>query len=750
MTIRRRPQGGVTGRASAWWVRVCLGVALHAVATGVSAQTLRDTVEVLSVRVEGAEQLPPALVRSMIATQPTRCVSAALQPVCWLGASLDRHYLDPRQLTADLLRVRFFYHQRGYREARVALDTTRVEDGIHVRFRIVEGAPVRVGSIEIQGAAEIGGGITRNLPLRAGAPLSMVEFEATRDTLIARLANRGYAAADVLANYEIPAASAFRAEVEYQLIPGALTRFGEIRITGTERVSPAVVERMLTFREGDLYSRQALRRSQRNLFSLEVFRHAEIATGTPAEGDSVLPVVVQVNEGDLHRIRIGIGLSTSDFLNAEGRWVSRNFLGGARRLELRGRVSNIVAEPLRPLPMFEGCSGIYCDAAGSIAVDFSQPWFFHPQNTFGAGLFLERFTLPGVYVRTSRGGSFSLRRTFGRGGVASIGYRPELTQLESDGDLIFCVNFIVCEEREIDVLRASHWLAPIALSVGIDRSNNIFSPTAGYILRLDGEYAARETGSEFDYVRLLGEFSAYHDPFRGVVLATRLRPGWARAVGAPGAGLGLHPQKRFFGGGPNSVRGFAQYRLGPQLLTVEDGRVLADSTGFRPDCTPQEINAGTCDVSGMAAQSPDEFEPRPVGGAVLLEGNVEARFPIWTDRVRGAAFLDFGQVWQTQDDIRLGDLAWTPGLGIRYSSPIGPIRIDVGYNGTGAERLRVVTTEVCHRVGDACNDIQPGIIYPDDELGIRRQLRALPSVVWRPYDSFVDRLQFHFSIGQAF
>jgi outer membrane protein assembly factor BamA len=308
------------------------------------------------------------------------------------------------------------------------------------------------------------------------------------------------------------------------------------------------------------------------------------------------------------------------------------------------------------------------------------------------------------------------------------------------------VNFTVCEAREIDVLRSAHWLAPLTVSVGIDRSNSLFSPTGGFILRLDGEYAARETGSEFDYVRLLGEVAAYHDPFRGVVIATRLRPGWARAIGAPGSGLGLHPQKRFFGGGSNSVRGFAQYRLGPKLLTIEDGRVLADTARFRPGCTPQDINAGVCDVANLARQSPGEFEVRPVGGAMLLEGNVEARFPIWSDRVRGAAFLDFGQVWRSADEIDLGGLAWTPGVGIRYFSPIGPIRIDIGYNPAGAERLAVVTSEVCHRTAtDVCEDIQPGVTYPIDELGNRRRLRALPSVVWQP-----ERFQFHFSIGQAF
>jgi outer membrane protein assembly factor BamA len=726
----------------------CIGAALllAIMPDDAHAQAVRDTVEVRSVEIAGAVRLPVELVRSVIATQPTRCISAALQPVCWLGASLDRHYLDSRTLTSDLLRLRLFYHQRGFREARVELDTTRTARGMDILFRITEGEPVIVTSVQVEGAAEIGGGLTSSLPLRAGQPLSILAFEATRDTLITRLANRGYAAADVLANYEIPATQSTRAQVEYQLMPGPLTRFGEITITGTDRVSPSVVQRMLTFREGDLYSRQALLRSQRNLFSLAVFRHAEIQTAEPTQTDTVLPVRVQVNEGDIHRIRVGLGLSTADFLNAEGQWISRNFLGRARRLEVRGRVSNIVAEPLRPLPGFEGCSGIYCDPAGSLAVDFSQPWFFDLHNTFGAGLFLERFTLPGVYVRTSRGGYLSFSRSLGRGAVASIGYRPELTQLESDGDLIFCVNFTVCEAREIDVLRSSHWLAPVALTIGVDRSNSIFSPTGGYILRLDGEYAARETGSEFDYVRLLGEASAYHDPFRGVVIATRLRPGWARAVGAPGTGLGLHPQKRFFGGGPNSVRGFAQYRLGPKLLTIDDGRILADTAGFRPGCAPQDINDGICDVGELAARAPGEFQVRPVGGAVLLEGNIEARFPIWADRVRGAAFLDVGQVWRSVDEVNLGELAWTPGFGIRYHSPIGPIRIDVGYNPAGAERLAVVTTEICHRTAeDVCEDIEPDVTYPFDELGNRRKLRALPSVIWQP-----ERFQFHFSIGQAF
>lgn len=761
--VRPTPHAGAyarrrrTARRTIPWLRAArraIGTVALVAATPavVSAQRMAgDTVEVVGVRFEGADRAPIELLRTAIATTPTQCRSVALQPLCWAGVSRDRHYLDARALAADVFRLRVFYYQRGFREARVEMDTTRVGDAMRVTFRIDEGRPVVVRTIDVEGATVFGPVLTRNLPVRTGRPFSMIEFEATRDTLTQRLANRGYAGADVLANYEIAGSDPYAADVAFQLIPGPLMRFGAIEISGVERISTAVVRRNLMFREGDRYSNQALLRSQRNLFGLEVFRHAEIVIPPVEYGDSILPVIVQVNEGDLHRVRVGAGASTTDYLNAEGRWTSRSFLGGARRLELRGRITNLVAEPLSTVPPFESCTGIYCNLAGSLSADFSQPWFLGSRNTLGVGGFVERFSLPGVYVRTSRGAQLSLRRSVVRGGTLSVGYRPELTKLESDGDLIFCVNFVACEEADIDVLREPHWLSPVALGFSLDRSNNLFAPTGGYIVRFEAEYAASATGSDLAYARLLGEVTGYHDPFRGVVLAMRLRPGWARSLSEPGAGLGLHPQKRFFAGGPSSVRGFAQYRLGPKLLTVDAAGTLArpvedDGAG----CTAQSINAGTCNAGDLARERPGTLNVQPVGGAVTLEGNLELRFPIWSERIRGATFVDFGQVWREHSDVRLSALQFTPGIGIRYFSPIGPIRVDVGYNPAGTERLAVITTEVCDARQDPCGDIQPDVTYLPGDLANRRKLRQLPSVLWRPYESFSDRLQFHFSIGQAF
>src|SRR5690606_25446013 len=131
-----------------------------------------------------------------------------------------------------------------------------------------------------------------------------------------------------LAGSFIPNDSPYAAAVRYEVVAGARARFGEVAVVGAHEVSPAVVERMLTFRAGDLYRHRELLSSQRNLYGLEVFRRAEIRPLYEAAYDSLIPVLVDVAEGNLHRVRLGVGLSTADCLNAEGRWTSRNFRGG--------------------------------------------------------------------------------------------------------------------------------------------------------------------------------------------------------------------------------------------------------------------------------------------------------------------------------------------------------------------------------------------------------------------------------------
>src|SRR5690606_35882546 len=142
------------------------------------------------------------------------------------------------------------------------------------------------------------------------------------------------------------------------------------------------------------------------------------------------------------------------------------------------------------------------------------------------------------------------------------------------------------------------------------------------------------------------------------------------------------------------------------------------------------------------------FEVRPTGGGSLFEANIELRFPVWGEKFRGAAFVDAGEIWTSGSDVRSMGLVITPGIGFRYFSPIGPIRVDVGDYGGGAETLDVFTTEACVR--DGWQPFEPGIDYPPQLRENSGRLVLLPAIRWNPYDSFFDRLQLHVSIGQAF
>jgi outer membrane protein assembly factor BamA len=744
---------GVTaGRGSILILLLGCLVAAPAVAQPVPAGAR----EVKSLRFEGVRSFDQELLRSAIVTRSTGCRNPVLHVlfVCAAGVALDRHYLDPTIMRADELRVRLFYYQRGYRNAQVVADTVPQGGGVRVVFRVEEGEAVRVRRIGMEGAAELPiPGLTRRLPLQEGQAFSLLDLEATRDTLVDRLRNHGYARAEVLIGTLVPVDSPYVAVVQYDIYAGEPTYLGAIEVVGAELLSEAVVRRMLVISPGDLYRQDALLASQRNLFGLEIIRHAEIRAHLAETVGDTVPVTVQVNEGNAHRVRLGAGLNTAECGNTEGRWTSRNFMGGARRFEVRGRLANVMAGQLGgAFPCLHTGGGIYDDLTGSLAVDFVQPWFFSPRNTFGTGLYAERRSVPDVFVRSAVGGYVSFSRPISRRTSMTFGFRPELTELVGEGDRFFCVSFIVCDERDIRVLQEPHWLAPLTISLARDFSNSIFAPTRGYIARLEAEHGSRPTGSDFSYVRLSGELSTYREVTDGVVLATRLRPGFAQAIRAPGADsdLGLHPQKRYFAGGPNSVRGFAQYRLGPKVLTVDAAAVLGASVEEGgAGCTVEAINSGACQAQGLPS---GRFDVQPIGGTAVLEGNFEVRFPLGGDLLRGAAFIDFGQLWGGEA-MRLRDVVWTPGVGLRYFSPVGPIRVDLGYNPLGAELLPVITTEVevCARQPDGgCLPAGNGVTGPL-VLRNRNKLRALDEpVLWNPRGTTLERFQLHLSIGQAF
>jgi outer membrane protein assembly factor BamA len=735
---------------------VALACALLPGAAAGQEEEPRGRPEVTDLEITGNATFPTDSLRRAIVNRETECRSLLLKPLCAVHVDFadNRHYLRADELPRDAIRLQLYYWQRGFREARVDTATSVPGPGeIGLSFDIAEGEPVLVDSIAVLGTEAVADpGLVANLPLRRGDPLSVIRVQATRDTLESRLHGAGHAHALVLLATDLPFGS-HSASVTYDVDPGPRAVFGPIDVTGNIELEDEVILRMLGFREGQPYSTPQLLDAQRNLFGLELVQYARVDTLPTSDTAAVIPIRVEITEGDEYRVRTGAGWSTAECMSTEARWTARNFFGGARRLQVRGRLSNMLAESLQTPFCKEAGVGDYGRLNWLLGADFNQPWIFSPRNSFFLGLYGERTSLPEVFVRTAVGVNVGLVRSLGRATPLSLTYRPQLSTLDA-AEVFFCSSFLACDPSDIDILQGANWLAPVGTNLSTDQTDNLLNPRAGYRFSVDLEHASRWTGSNFQYNRALADGSVYRGLGAGTAGGARLRLGWVR----PGtfedltrAAEGVvHPQRRFFSGGSSSVRGYGQNRLGPKVLTVDVDDLLlpttVDGVIVPAPCTVQEVNSLSCDASPLA--NSEVFSPQPTGGTRLLEGNLEVRFPLWRDEFEGVAFMDFGQVWAEGQSPRAGDVAWTPGIGARYYSVIGPIRLDLGYRTEAGELVSVVTQRVrACAPNPALGEADPCAdgYEPLDEIALLR-----PKVPFDTDLTFVQRLQLHFSIGQAF
>jgi outer membrane protein assembly factor BamA len=738
---------------------VLLGLLFLSSPAAVMAQAGIDTLRVTGLSFEGNQTFPGRVIQEAILTEDTHCRSVVLAPFCWFGGdwAIEERTLSRPEMARDMARIRLFYFRRGFRETTV--DTVVGENGgggVSVRFRIDEGPPILVTSVEIAGADTLDVPLSRqDLEMRVGEPLSLIELETSREQLISGLRDQGRAHAEVLAGFDIPAETPYEASVRFELLPGPVARYGPIEIRGIQALDEGTVRSVLPIREGDVFSASRLATAQRNVFELEIVRHTEILPQLSHVPDTVVPLDVRVNEAPPHRVRAGGGLSTFECLNVEGRWTSRNFKGGGRRLEATARISNALADELSSTLCNQAGTGVYGQLNYLLGLDFLQPVFFAPRNSLSTRLYVERESFPDLFVREAVGTDLMFSRNVGRLSATGLFYRPQYGSYEA-ADVYFCSNFLICSEDEIKLVSSTNLLAPVGISLSTDHTSPVTDPIRGWAGLVTFEKAGALTFSDYAYDRFIIEGSAFRELGRGTrrVLGARLRFGFLnpRAFGGvttETTDIELSaPQKRFFSGGATSVRGFAAGRLGPRTLQTEvTDLVQPVGDAASAVCAPEEINNLSCDANPL----PDSrFIEAPAGGNVLFLGNIE--FRSWPfERLQTSVFLDFGQVWSEDTDVDLSTIQFTPGIGIRYPTPVGPLRLDLAYNFRGRADLPAITAQLEEFDPDNPREIvavgEDGTSYVvSDGLA-----PLIPPVAFGSDDLWsLSRFQLHFSIGQAF
>ena len=752
------------GRLRSLWVAGLIAGLIGAVAPTAHAQSAKcgtNTPEVALLRIEGNRAFSTEVLKGGIYTTPST----------WWRRNIrvfsTARCLDRPEFTLDVFRLLKWYRNHGFLDATVDTAVTPYGPGrVAVRFSLHEGAPMLVDSLAFAGldAVPERDALLRGLATKAGSPFDRYANEATRDTLTRRLHNGGYPDAEVFL-WDDTRLLERRASVTFIVATGPRARFGalDVHITPRAGTRQAVTERAVrnvaSVRLGGLYSEQELERAKRALYRTEAFSFVKVTPeSTTTAGDSTIRVRLDLTEGQMHSVRAGAGWGTLDCFRASADLTKYNLLSGATRLDVRSRVSKLgVGKPVTGLESVcpQAKSDVYStDINYSVNATVSAAALYRgfvPSLT----LFSERRSEYNAFLRsTPVGGSIAFNRGVSRL-AQSVSYTVEYGRTEAQPALL-CAVFNACAEVDQRSYGQYRRLAVVSYALTREASDNPVNPTRGSVLRAEFRTAGKYTGSDdsLRFNKLLGDGSFYVPLSRNVVLAMRLRFG--AVIGSnlsfSNATVRVPAQERLFGGGPTTVRGFRQNELGPAVyIPFAYDTVRANGIRGGDPANPGDTVYFRADTGRVRIV--------PTGGNALVVANIEARMrsPLFPDLLQWTAFADLGEVWNRgAPGATLGvkSVLVTPGVGVRVSTLIGYLRVDVAHNPyqrpAGAayfdaplsqggalfcvspgNTLRVTSTSdgrLTQESGGSC----PGTFQPAREM------------------SFLSRLTFSFSIGQAF
>ena len=706
--------------------------------TSASAPDPRDSIDVASLTFDGAHEVATSDLKTVLFTRTSSCRLILFAPICKLTPNLlftDRRRTTRDALGEDITNLRVYYWRRGYRDAQVDTVLAPAKRGVAVTFRIVEGPPTRVGALTVTQRAPVlsAAELDDAVALREGEPLSLIALDSTLARLKVAVWNKGYG--DVRIDTVVPRPDASRVvPVTIDVDPRWITRVGDVQFEGNGVIGDATLRRALLLRPGGLYTHDAVLESERRLFQSPAIARALVVT--PPAGDSVKHITVAVTETTPRHASVTIGFNTIEFGQAAVE-LRHNALGAGRWLSLRAAAGNLLGEQLNGRGIFRQAipdgatdASVFLQPTYQGSLTLTQPWIAGARTSASATLFGGRRSLPGVVVDEDLGVTLGVVRELAPKLPVGINYRLESTRVRG-GAIYFCAGYGICDDATVDLLSRRQRLAPLGVSAWIDRADDLEAPTRGYTAVVDAEHASNATGSDFTHQRIAADAAYYRafgrseteeDKFPKV-LALHGRAGWVRPQGI------LHPRARFYAGGMQSVRGFAENELGPQVLQVRKASLLAAG------CTDATIAAGSCDPSGIPSS---EFFVRPTGGTSVLEASAELRLPLGS-KLGGVAFVDGAYVGTSGlDSPTRGRGAVTPGAGLRYRSPLGVLRLDLGIRPVGARSLPVVAAVT-------------------DANGVEHIVRLATEKSYSPIEpnpgflrSLGRRLVVHFAMGQAF
>lgn len=588
-----------------------------------------DPVRVARLDFAGVDSVDETELRAALSTRAGNWIPFTRKPA-----------FDTDEFQRDLQRLRAFYAERGYPDARVTdIDVAFDDKKENVRLTVTvrEGEPIRVESVRFDGFDQAlpeprRRALAARLELKPGDVRDRRRVDAARSAAETMLLEHGYPYARVEVD-EQPGETSRRVGIVIRGTPGRAATFGPIEVVGNASVGEDVILRQLDFTPGQRFRQSRVQASQSKLSSLALFSFAHVEPRDREAQPAAVPMRVTVAEDKHRQFSAAAGYGTEEKARVRAEWRHVNFLGGARTAGVEGRWSSLDR---------------------GVRLNFNEPWFFTRHLTFAAQAQAWNEQEP-VYRVTTYGGRIGVawrreRRDplTRRGATTSIGATliDEFTDYRVSDEALAdpeLRNQLIALGLDPETGAARGTLIALRLQADHDTTSNRLDPQRGFAVSAALEKAGGALPGDFTYTEVSGEGRVYFSTRRpssmtpgrrGIVFAQRVR---AATIDAPPPTDASVPFfKRYFLGGSTSLRGWGRYEVSP--LTA----------------------------SGQ-----------PIGGLTLVEASSEVRIPV-TAKLSGVLFVDAGSVGPKPWRVDPNGLRVDAGPGLRYDTPIGPVRFDLG------------------------------------------------------------------------
>ncbi len=662
--------------------------------------------------------------------------------------SLDRHGAYSQALVAaDVNALEAVYQNNGFSQVKI---TPEISTGVTkagktalfaVVYRIDEGAQLRVGKVRLEGSEHMdAASLTPLLNTAAGQLLSPQNLAGDRDALLTRYMSQGFDQVRVEVSQQVEPADASRVDVVFRITEGRQIFVRKVLLTGLHYTRPETVAKAITLHPGDPLNETAIMETQRNLYDFALFNEIQTAIENPSGGETYKTVLLQATEARRWALTYGFGLEAQTGTpqnncqaanaggvpcNPNGKTgisprglldITRNNLFGREQsASLRGTYGLLEQkiDLLFQNPHFEGNRNFGLTWSGGYANSLDVSTYVASKLETGVR-WTEHFNTPGSFVSRAN----------------TLVYEFDFRRVKVDASSLQVYPDVIKE------LSTAVRVAGPAFTWIRDTRDSPLDAHRGTYTSFQDFLSGEAFGAQTEFNRLDLSSSSYYGFDKGrIVLARNTRYGQERVFGALGDELIPLPE-RLYSGGATSLRGFGQNSAGPRDpetgYPIGGAGALVESTELRlpPPTLPWLgntvslvlfhdmgnvfTNAGDAWISATRVRQPLRDNCKILASPGLPPTGYTPTGPNSSTGRQGTCSFNY--------------FSHTPGLGLRYHTPVGPIRFDFSYN------------------------LNPPI-YPvntDYSLKAAGANSNVPSYDLNPHVGEEGHFNFFFSLGQSF